>query len=148
MLFRKDSLLFYELQIIAIVIAVLCLAMIPFLEAELALLCALMFLIFVIIIFINPRIYNEYIIINEIGISCQKAGKQIWAYKWDEIVALQKGSRSRLPSMEIVVPSPCRALDSCRDIEHARCSGDYFQLCKAAKKALEQYYKPKENPVK
>ena len=159
MTFRKDSLLYYECKIANIVLAILCLAIIPLYSSgtvsaqgsEHLLLWGISvfsFLVFVVLTWANPKLHNEFVTIDEVGISCQKAGKQIWAYKWDEILALKKSSRYNWPSMEIVVPSPSIIWDTCRDIEHARCSGDYFQLCKTAKQALEKFYKPKEYPTK
>ena len=141
MTFRKDPLLFAENILVYIVLAISFLIVIPMVELELSLVFAFFALLLIIFTLIAPRQYNEFITINENGISCHKSKEQIWAYAWDDIVGLKKGSLYLMPSVGIMVSSPCRALDSCEEFEHARYSGHYFQLSKTAKNALKQYYK-------
>lgn len=158
MTFRKDSLLFREHQIGFFAFAILCLVCIPILkifnisedtlaEVILSLCFFLGFLLFGVLAMISSKQHNEFVTVNESGISCHKAGKLLWQYEWNEILALKRSQRYKLPSIEIVVQSPCIGLDSCREIENARCSGDYFQLSRAAKEAIERYYKSRENAL-
>lgn len=141
MIFRKDSLLLYEQEIGIVFSSILSLVMIPIFKSLSITICAL---ILIVIAAVNPLSYNEFIQINKSGISCQKAGKQIWAYEWDDIVTLKKSRRYNMPSMEIVVSNKYRTLWPCQGIENAKYSGHYFQLSRTAKKALELYYKPRE----
>lgn len=130
MIFRKDSLLFFQSEVFYIVFVIVSLTLIPVLGIELSLLYALLF---VILIVVNPWLHNEFITIDEIGISCHKSGKQIWAYEWNSIAKLQRSSRFRLPSIEIMIYS------SCTKPEQYHFSGHYFQLGRVAKKAIKQY---------
>jgi len=84
---------------------------------------------------VNPKLHNEYISINEVGISCQKARKQLWAYKWEDIAELKKGSRFLMPSIEVIAYNKCGKLEQYAHAEH------YFQLSGVARKALKHYYK-------
>lgn len=59
MVFRKDSLLLYESEIFTIVIAVLCLSMIPMLDAVLSLLYTFLYLLFVVLIFVYPKLHKD-----------------------------------------------------------------------------------------
>jgi len=130
MIFRKDSLLFYQSEIIYIIISVLCLTIIPILGLGLS----LMYMFpFVVLILINPKLYNEYITMNATGISCQKSGKQLWAYEWDSIVELKRSSRYLLPSVEIIV------YDKNGKPEQFARTNHYFQLGRTAKEAIKRY---------
>lgn len=130
MTFRKNSLLFYESQTVYVIFAILCLTMIPMFGFELSFLFSTLFLI---LVFINPRLYNEFVTINETGITCYKAGKRIWKYEWNSIAELQKSSRFRMPSLEIVI------YDDFRDENSRVQTGHYFQLGKVAKNAINKY---------
>lgn len=130
MTFRKDSLIFYESQIAYIVFAILCLIMIPMYGFELSLLFSALFLFFA---FINPRLHNEFVTINETGIICYKAGKIIWQYEWDSIAKLQKSSRFRMPSLEIAI------YDDFENTDSYILTGHYFQLGKTARNAINKY---------
>lgn len=131
MTFRKNSLIFYESQIVYIVFAILCLTMISMYGFVISLLFSGLFLI---LIFANPRLYNEFVTINEIGVSCCKAGKIIWQYEWDDIAKLQKSSRYLMPSLEIVIYDAEKT-------DSKVLTGHYFQLGKTAKQAVDKYYK-------
>lgn len=131
MKFRKNSLIFYESQIAYVIFAILCLIMIPVYGFEIPLLFCVLFLI---LFFINPRLHNEIVIINETGITCYKADKQIWRYEWESIAKLEKSSRFRMSSLEIVLYD---GADS-----YIR-TGHYFQVGKTAKNAINQYGKNK-----
>lgn len=131
MTFRKNSLIFYESQIVYIIFAILCLTMISMYGFVISLLFSGLFLI---LIFANPRLYNEFVTINEIGVSCCKAGKIIWQYEWDDIAKLQKSSRYLMPSLEIVIYDAEKT-------DSKVLTGNYFQLGKTAKEAVDKYYK-------
>lgn len=131
MTFRKNSLIFYESQIVYIIFAILCLTMISIYGFVISLLFSGLFLI---LIFANPRLYNEFVTINEIGVSCCKAGKIIWQYEWDDIAKLQKSSRYLMPSLEIVIYDAEKT-------DSKVLTGHYFQLGKTAKQAVDKYYK-------
>lgn len=88
--------------------------------------------VFIVAVIAEPIQNNELVTIDENGISCEKSGKQIWMYKWDEIAKLERSDRFRRPSMEIVTWDD--------PYQPAR-SDHYFELCKAAKEALKLYYK-------
>lgn len=90
MIFRKDVLLFYQSEIFYIVMAILCLTLTPMLVGDISILYLFPFLI---LILVNPQLHNEFVVINETGISCQKKGKQLWAYEWHSIAELKKSSR-------------------------------------------------------
>lgn len=87
MTFRKNSLLFYQSEILYIAMDILCLTLIPILGVGISILYMLPFIV---LILVNPKLYNELITIDETGISCEKAGYQIWAYRWDCIAELKK----------------------------------------------------------
>ncbi len=84
----------------------------------------------------NPRSYNEFITIDEHGISCEKAGKQLWGYDWDSIVELRRSNRSRTKAIDVIV------YDKFGKPEPYALIGQYFLLGKAAKEAMKRYYKP------
>lgn len=131
MTFRKNSLIFYESQTVYIIFAILCLTMVPMFGFELSFLFSFLFLI---LVFINPRLHNELVTINEIGIICYKAGERIWQYELNSISELQKSSRFRMPSLEIVI------YDDFGDENSRVQTGHYFQLGKTAKNAINKYY--------
>lgn len=132
MTFRKESLLFYQSETLYVIMIVLCL----FLYPTIGLVSSLLFMLpFFVLILVNPKLHNEFITINEDGISCQKAGIQIWAYQWNDVVELKKGSRYLLPSIEIIVNS-----EQGKSIRISK-PNHYFQLGRLAKKAIVQYFK-------
>lgn len=132
MVFRKNSLLFYQGQIFYIIMAILCIVCGFFLDVWISLLCALPF---VFLITINPKMHSEIIIIDETGILCQKSKNQLWKYEWEDIAELKKTSRYLLPSIEII------AYNKRGKSEQFAKPGHYFQLCKVAKKAIAQFSK-------
>lgn len=133
MIFRKDSLLFYQIEIVCVVMVIVCLIVTPILGIELSLLCMLPF---VILLFINPKLHNEFITINGTGISCQKSGKQLWLYEWASIARLRKSSRYLMPAIEVI------AFNIHGESEQFAVPNHYFQLGRVAKKAITRYYKP------
>lgn len=128
MIFRKDALLFYQNQIICITMSICLIFMLTFgLEWFL-----LIEIPFVILILLFPKIYNEYIIIDEYGISCHKSGMPLWEFNWMEIAELKKSSRYRSPSVEIIKYDKFGTPEQF-SYEY------YFQMSKMARKALKQY---------
>ena len=99
MIFRKNALLFYQSEIAYIITAVLCLTLIPTTGVGL---CLLYMIPFIILILINPILHNEFIEINENGISCRKSDKQLWEYGWNSVAELRKSSRFLLPSIDVI----------------------------------------------
>ena len=132
MKFRKNSLLFYQSEIFYIFMVILCSILIPILGETMSILSMVPFII---LILVNPKLYNEFITIDETGISCQKSGKQIWIYGWDSIEKLKRSSRFLLPSIEVIV------YNKYRESKNFASSDQYFQLGKIARKAIKQYYK-------
>lgn len=132
MIFRKNSLFFWEIETFIIVMAILCLLLIPTLGFAIPLLMALLF---VVLAFAVPKLQCEYITINETGISCQRAGTQCWSYEWRNIAELRKCTYLRRPAMEVIV------YDKDGRLNHYALSDQNFQLGKTAKAALSRYYK-------
>lgn len=137
-MFRKDSLLFYQSEIFYIVIAILCLTLIPILGVEISLLYMFPFIV---LILVNPKLHNEFITIDEAGISCQKSGKQFWAYEWDCIAELKRSSRFLMPSIEVI------AYNKFEESERFALPNQYFQLGRTAREALKRYYTPTEHSL-
>ena len=137
MTFRKDSLLFYQSEICYIVLLLLCFFLVPMIGLGLSLLYALPFML---LILVNPRMHNEFITINECGISCNKAGIQLWSYEWNNIAQLQKNSRYLLPTIEVITCNMSGELDL------VFFSRNYFQLGRTAKKAIKKYYVINKSP--
>lgn len=133
MMFRKNSLLFYQSEIVYIIMATLCLLLIPTLGIEISLIYMLPFIV---LILVNPKLHNEYITIDEIGISCQKSGKHLWVYAWDSIAELKRSSRFLLPSIEVIV------YNKYGEPERFASYDQYFQLGRTAKEAIKRYSKP------
>ena len=134
-MFRKNACLFHQSEATYIIILILCLTLIPILGIGLSLIYMLPFIV---LILVNPKLYNEYITINEFGISSQKSGEELWKYEWDKIAELKKSSRFLMPSVEVI------AYNKCGESEQYAHTNHYFQLNKVAKKAIEIYYKPTE----
>lgn len=132
MIFRKHSLLFLEHKIAYITMVTLFISTIT--TTGLWIL-ALFALPFIVLIFVNPSIHNEFITINENGIVCQKAGARVWVYNWEDIAELRKSSHFRMPSIEII------PYNKQGEPEQFSLPGHYFQLGRIAKKAIEQYHK-------
>lgn len=133
MVFRKDALLYTEGQALGVVMALASVMMI--IMAGWSFVIILGFPVFLLIM--NPLLHNEFMKIDESGISCQKSGKEIWRYRWDEIAELRRGSRFRLPSVEII------AYGRNGTPEQFAAPGHYFQRSKAARAAVNKYYKAK-----
>ena len=133
MTFRKNSFLFYESEISYIAIIIVCVVLIELLGVVWYLLGILPL---VVLILVNPIMHNEFITINENGISCWKSGKNMWKYEWNSISQLKRSSRFRMPSIEII------GYNKYGEAEQYAIDGHYFQFGKTAKKAIEKYYNP------
>ena len=131
MSFRKEALLFCQTNIVCGIIAILFLFLSPILGWLLSWTC---FILFIILILINPLFFSEYIIIDEKGISCKQASKLLWEYGWENISELKYSSRYRMPSVEILTKNKSK------EYEQIVSAHSYFQLCRTAKKAIDQYY--------
>ena len=80
-------------------------------------------------------LFNEYIIIDNKGISCVKKGITCWSYPWNAIYELQIVRMYTNPCVQIIPKSDYQNSDLC-EIDHLN-----FQLCPKAKKALRIYNK-------
>lgn len=136
MMFRKDSLLFYQSEIFYIVMVIVCMTLIPILGVEISLLYMFPFIA---LLLVNPKLHNEFITIDETGISCHKSEKQVWAYGWDCIAELKRSSRFLMPSIEVI------AYNKYEESECFAFPNQYFQLGRAAREAIKRYYNPTEH---
>lgn len=128
MIFRKNSLLFFESQVIYIFLSTSSLFIIPVLGIDV---WSLYFIPLLIITTINPILFREYIRIDEHGIRCYKAKITLWEYEWSSISYIRRGSRYRFPTAEIYLEEVNNSVPSI--------PVNYFQLGKSAKKALAFY---------
>lgn len=135
MRFRKNGILFWEVQILILI----CLSGSFVLMVYDIIFVSILLIPSVIQLgaFIMLWIFmGEYITISEDGISCYNRKRFLWEYKWSEIARLQISNRFRNPSVEVVLkPHLCRN-NSQLELTHA-----YFQLGPTAKKALKLYCK-------
>lgn len=90
---------------------------------------------------VTPELHKEFISINEYGISCHKAGIQLWSYDWNSIAKLKKSSRFLMPSIEVLTYSRHG------EPEQYTVTNHYFQLGRAARIALTQFYTSKDNAL-
>lgn len=132
MRFRKNSLLFIQSEILYIVMGIFCVPLIFMLGLALSLLYMFPFMV---MILVNSKLYNEFVEIDETGISCQKSGKQLWSYRWESIAELKKTSRFLMPSIEILTYNKHGESERFSHTNH------YFQLGGVAKEAIERYAK-------
>ena len=109
-------------------------ALSPLLGLKLSLLGTLPF---VALLLVNPTLHREYITIDENGISCLGARDQLWAFKWEDIADLKKSTYLRFAVIEII------AYDELSVQKQIPFRGYYFQLGRAAHKALKKYYVPR-----
>ena len=134
MKFRKSAIMFVQSTAFYISTAMLYLVMFVFVRLWPFLIFAA---VMALLAWINPSSYNEFVTIDEHGISCEKAGKQLWDYDWDSIVELRKSNRSRTKAIDVIV------YDKFGKPEPYALPGQYFLLGKAAKEAIKRYYKPR-----
>ena len=128
MVFRKNSLLFLESQIIFILLSMSSLFIIPVLDISIWILC---FIPLFVLTLINPMFYREYIKIDEQGIKCFNSKNTLWEYEWSSIPDIRRGSRYSLPTVELYTEKV--------DSIVYQLPANYFQLGKSAKEALAFY---------
>ncbi len=135
MTFRKQASFFYQSTVFYIATSIACLVMFIFVRIWLFPVGSA---VMALLAWLNPSFYNDFITIDEHGITCEKAGKHLWGYDWDSIAELRKGTHSCTKAIYIIgydkfgKPEPYPQLDR------------YFLLGKAAKEALKRYYAPKD----
>lgn len=136
MTFRKNTTNFYQSEFIYIFTVLLSLVLI-FIPAfnEIQIIFIVSACLFALLAVINPKLNNEFITIDETGISCCRADKILWSYQWDEIAQLKKGQRFLHPSVEVIV------FDKQGNKESFAGADKYFQLSKSAKTTIKKYYK-------
>lgn len=138
MTFPKHSFLYHEIKYFPVAMILVCLALMPLMGTALSIFCIILCLID---LWLNTKMEHAFITIDETGIRCHQSGKEIWAHGWSDIAVLRKSSRLRRPSIEVIT------YDKYGKPEPFALPGHYFQLCKAAKGALRQYYIPKDNSL-
>ena len=123
MVFQKNSLLFFESQIIYILLSVSSAFIIPVLDIGTWI---LFFIPLLVLTLINPLFFREYIKIDEKGIKCFNSKGTLWEYEWSSISDIRRGSRYRLPTVELYTENI--------DNNEPNLPVNYFQLGKSAKK--------------
>lgn len=83
---------------------------------------------------VSPKLDREYITIDEWGIACKEGDQLRRSFDWAHIAELRRSSRFRLPSIEVI------SYDASGQPEPFASARHYFQLRRAAKKALSMYY--------
>lgn len=131
MSFRKNSVLFYENIILLAALSLLMIAVGLVTNFPILCLCAVPLLI---VALVSLKLDREYITIDEWGISCKEGDRLRWSFDWAHIAELRRSSRFRLPSVEVIPYDASGQPESFASDRH------YFQLGRAAKKALSMYY--------
>ncbi|MBE6747811.1 MAG: hypothetical protein E7557_01105 [Ruminococcaceae bacterium] len=132
MFFRKQEILFIETIIFLCMLLSASLFILSF-DFWYFLLSFFGFLLVLTLCIISPE---EYILIDDTGISNHLKNDCLWKYSWDEIADLRISKRYRQKAIEIF-------LKSTKEEDKLEYSHNYFQYGKKAKKALAIYY-PKE----
>ncbi len=132
MFFRRREILFIETIIVLCMLLlaslfILCFDFLYFLLTFFGFLFNLTFFI------ISPE---EYILIDDTGISNHLKNDCLWEYSWEEIAELRIGNRARKKTIEIFLKSK-------EDESKLEYSRKYFEYGKKSKEALAIYY-PKE----
>lgn len=140
MTFRKNRFFFIECSVCAVIFTMLSLIMM-FISLDKGKQSVFLWLIFAafwtfITICSFKWLNNEYITIDENGISCKRKSKLLWSFKWDEIAKLQKSRELGNPGIAIITYN--KKGESEYSFENG---GHSFQLCKMAKQALQFYGK-------
>ncbi len=118
---------FFVLEFYTITSALLVLSILLYFERNWMMIFVPVFLLMAIAF---PRFENEHIVISENGIACEKSGRTIWFFPWEEIDSLQKTQRYRSKAVDIICKNP-----TYQSVDY------YFQLGWKAKKALQKYQK-------
>lgn len=132
MFFRKQEILFIE-KIIALCMLLSASLFILSFDFWYFLLSFFGFLLVLTLCIISPE---EYILIDDTGISNHLKNDCLWEYSWEEIAELRIGNRANKKTIEIFLKSK----EDETKLEYSR---KYFEYGKKAKKALAIYY-PKE----
>lgn len=140
MTFRRNYRTRIEGRIIVAVMILMCLGLLLFSlykgEAEILLFLILMSIASILTIIIGYSCFNDYITIDENGISCKRKSELIWSFKWDEIAQIKKCNVNRHRGVALITYNK-RGEPEC-SFENG---GHDFELCKKAKQALQNYGK-------
>ncbi len=128
MQFRKDRLLMCQHLIGFALLFVVTTIMALLINQYIILLFSFIFLV---LLLLTPKQYNQFVTIDKDGIRCSNHKNLLWEYNWNEIVELKTSNRYMLPSIEVIA---CEAKGKVNDGNDR-----YFQLSKAAKRALSIY---------
>lgn len=79
------------------------------------------------------RNFDEYVTVDEKGITCEKKGEILWQYAWFEIAYLLIGAENRSPGVHIILKVDCQ------DKRFYPQPKGSFQLTKASREALNSY---------
>lgn len=141
MSFKKEALSFYEMMIVFVGFSITGLLMffVCFSENKPVALLFLFFALFfsLIAVFNFKNFHNDYITINEIGVSCYKKDEILWEYKWCEIAKFKKINLLRWPAVAVII------YNEFGEPDQFALEGHSFQLCRTAQKALNMYGKEK-----
>ena len=129
MTFRRDKKQFYEGLVLLLLFTVLSVLFIFIFGWELSGFAA----VWAVLLVGYPRCFQQYITIDERGISCREKDRQLWAFEWHQIIDLKKYSRYRNPGIALVLTEEAE-----RQRQDATATS--FQLCKEARVALDRYY--------
>ena len=123
MTFRKKGPMFVEDTCCLCIIAIICIVCLPIDQVGILPFFALCFILLAALM---PVVHNEYITVDNRGIRCTKKGNIMWEHTWENIAELKRVFRGGRKSVEIITNNGS--------------SGHYFQLGRAARKAISLYY--------
>lgn len=126
MTFRRNAPMFFENTCCLCIIAIICIVCLPIDQVGIMPFFAICFIFFAALM---PAVHNEYIIVDNDGIRCKKRDNIMWEHTWENIAELKSVFRGGRKSVEILTNNGS--------------SGHYFQLGRAARKAITQYYRSK-----
>ncbi len=83
MTFRKNATNFYQSEFFYIFAVLLSLVLI-FIPSfnEIRIILIVSACLFALLALINPKLHNEFITIEETGISCHRSSNLLWSYQW------------------------------------------------------------------
>lgn len=127
MRFRKNGIMFWEHQIIYLLISVGSAALALVMKWTVPLLPAALFGV---LAALNPIMNADFIIVDDTGIACERKRNVLWAYNWSDIHELRRITLYGNPGCQIVLR--CEAGPERTQF--------CFQLGVSARKALKKYY--------
>lgn len=145
MIFRKYALGYRDIKVIAFISSIFCWAYLIYLfvrclkenisfgTVEIFLLICIFGIFFMFWLSLWDG-FNEFILIDETGISCYKSNRLEWKCTWDSIAKLKRCTCDRWPGVRLVLYDKKGIPD-----EYGYRKRE-FQLCRTAKEALEKYY--------